>query len=48
MTSLRLLSLAFCVIALSAPVHAAASRPPNIFFILADDLGYGDIGAFGQ
>ena len=48
MPFLRLLSLAFCVIALSAPSHAAASRPPNIIFILADDLGYGDIGAFGQ
>src|SRR6185436_6634518 len=23
-------------------------RKPNIIFILADDLGYGDIGAFGQ
>ena len=48
MPFLRLLSLAFCVIALSAPGHAAASRTPNIIFILADDLGYGDIGAFGQ
>lgn len=27
---------------------APASRPPNIIFLLADDLGYGDIGAFGQ
>jgi arylsulfatase A len=26
----------------------AAARQPNIIFILADDLGYGDIGAFGQ
>ncbi len=23
-------------------------KPPNIVFILCDDLGYGDIGAFGQ
>jgi arylsulfatase A len=28
--------------------NAIAARPPNIVFILADDLGYGDIGAFGQ
>ena len=24
------------------------SRKPNLIFILADDLGYGDLGCFGQ
>src|SRR5437667_1568776 len=27
---------------------AAATGKPNIVFILADDLGYGDLGCFGQ
>ena len=32
---------------LSLAVHAATHRP-NVIFILADDLGYGDIGPYGQ
>ena len=25
-----------------------AEKKPNLVFILADDLGYGEVGAFGQ
>ena len=32
--------LAFCL--------STEARQPNVIFILADDLGYADIGCFGQ
>ena len=34
----------FCVV----PGFAQDQRPPNLIFIMADDLGWGDLGCFGQ
>jgi arylsulfatase A-like enzyme len=49
---MRTVSALTCVAALCAgPAPAAdggAARKPNVVFILADDLGYGDLGCYGQ
>ena len=37
-----------CSILLTFSFVTAKERPPNIILILADDLGYGDLGCFGQ
>jgi arylsulfatase A-like enzyme len=44
---MRFLSL-LALFALSAPSHAADAKSPNIVFILADDVGYGDLGCYGS
>lgn len=38
----------FLLVALAAFLPASAAKPPNIVFILADDLGYGEVGCYGQ
>src|SRR5688572_23881996 len=30
------------------PANVQSAAPPNIVFILADDLGYGELGSYGQ
>lgn len=38
--------LALCLVACAS--SQAAARQPNIVFIIADDLGWGDLGCYGQ
>lgn len=42
--------LTFLLVTLLAgpPAFAQAERPANVIFILADDLGYGELGCYGQ
>ena len=42
-TRISILTLGFCLFF----IGAYAQDKPNIIFILADDLGYGDLGCYG-
>src|SRR5207249_9871338 len=41
-------ALSVAILPLTAADPPVRQSPPNIIFILADDLGYGDLGCFGQ
>ncbi len=45
----RALAIGLCLVAQSLLVGTAFAQPskPNILFILADNIGYGDVGAYG-
>lgn len=46
MNKIKEITLAFCCAAVS--ITAQASEKPNVIYILADDLGYGDLSILGQ
>jgi arylsulfatase A len=46
MNRIKTIALAICCAAVSTTTQAA--EKPNVIYILADDLGYGDLSILGQ
>ena len=45
---MRLVSVLLALFAVTFTIDSVAAAKPNIIFILADDMGYGDLGCYGH